>query len=47
MFKHNSPENQLAYLFAELHEQMAEAEKLDAAIRQNLEVLGYGGGGEA
>jgi hypothetical protein len=40
-------------LSAELYEQMpacrsyragrAEAEELDAAIRQNLEVLGYGG----
>ena len=28
--------------YAELYEQMAEAEELDAAIRQNLEVLGYG-----
>lgn len=27
---------------AELYEQMNEAEELDATIRQNLEVLGYG-----
>jgi hypothetical protein len=27
---------------AERYEQMTEAEELDAAIRQNLEVLGYG-----
>jgi len=27
---------------AELYEQMTEAEELDAAIRQNLEMLGYG-----
>ena len=27
---------------AQLYEQMAEAQELDAAIRQNLEVLGYG-----
>ena len=32
----------MAELSAELYEQMAEAEQLDAAIRQNLEVLGYG-----
>jgi len=27
---------------AELYEQMSEGEELDAAIRRNLEVLGYG-----
>ena len=32
----------MAELSAELYEQMAEAEDLDAVIRQNLEVLGYG-----
>jgi len=31
-----------AALPAELYEQMAEGEQLDAAIRRNLEVLGYG-----
>jgi len=35
-------EEKMAELSAELYEQMAEAEELDAAIRQNLEVLGYG-----
>jgi len=35
-------EERMAELSAELYEQMAEAETLDAAIRQNLEVLGYG-----
>ena len=32
----------MAELSAELYEQMAEADELDATIRQNLEVLGYG-----
>lgn len=35
-------EEKMAELSAELYEQMAKAEELDAAIRQNLEVLGYG-----
>ena len=35
-------EEKMAELSAELYEQMAEAEKLDAVIRRNLEVLGYG-----
>jgi len=35
-------EEKMAELAAELYEQMAEGEELDAAIRQNLEVLGYG-----
>jgi len=35
-------EEKMAELSAELYEQMAEAEELDAAIRRNLEVLGYG-----
>jgi len=35
-------EEKMAELSAELYEQMAEAEELDAAIRQNLEGLGYG-----
>jgi type I restriction enzyme M protein len=35
-------EEKMAELSAELYEQMAEAEELDAAIRKNLEVLGYG-----
>ncbi len=35
-------EEKMAELSAELYKQMAEAEELDAAIRQNLEVLGYG-----
>ena len=35
-------EEKMAELSAELYEQMNEAEGLDAAIRQNLEVLGYG-----
>ena len=35
-------EEKMAELSAQLYEQMAEAEKLDAAIRKNLEVLGYG-----
>jgi len=34
--------DKLAELSAELYAQMTEAEELDAAIRQNLEVLGYG-----
>jgi len=29
-------------MIAQLNQQMAEAEELDAAIRQYLEVLGYG-----
>ncbi len=37
-----SYEEKMAELAAELYEQMAEGEELDAAIRQNLEVLGYG-----
>ena len=36
-------EEKMAELSAELYEQMAEAEELDAAIRRNLEMLGYGG----
>ncbi|NLY02832.1 MAG: SAM-dependent DNA methyltransferase [Rhodopirellula sp.] len=35
-------EEKMAELSAELYEQMNEAEELDAVIRQNLEVLGYG-----
>lgn len=35
-------EEKMAELSAELYEQMSEAEELDVAIRQNLEVLGYG-----
>jgi len=35
-------EERMAELATELYEQMAEGEELDAAIRQNLEVLGYG-----
>ena len=35
-------EEKMAEFSAELCEQMAEAEELDATIRQNLEVLGYG-----
>jgi len=35
-------EEKMAALTAELYEQMAEAEELDAVIRQNLEMLGYG-----
>jgi type I restriction enzyme M protein len=35
-------EEKMAELSAELYEQMTEGEELDAAIRQNLEVLGYG-----
>lgn len=35
-------EEKMAELSAELYEQMTEVEELDAAIRQNLEVLGYG-----
>jgi len=35
-------EEKMAELSAELYEQMAEAEQLDAAIRKNLEVLGFG-----
>ena len=35
-------EEKMATLTAELYEQMAEAEELDAVIRQNLEMLGYG-----
>jgi len=36
-------EDRMAELSADLYEQMAEAEELDAVIRRNLEVLGYGG----
>lgn len=32
----------MSELSAELDEQMADAKELDAAIRKNLEVLGYG-----
>lgn len=35
-------EEKMAELSAELYEQMAKGEELDAAIRRNLEVLGYG-----
>ena len=35
-------EEKMAELSAELYAQMIEAEELNAAIRQNLEVLGYG-----
>jgi len=35
-------EEKMAELSAELYELMAEGEELDAAIRKNLEVLGYG-----
>jgi len=35
-------EEKMAALSAELYEQMAEGEQLDAAIRKNLEALGYG-----
>lgn len=35
-------EEKMAELAAQLYEQMAEAAELDAAIRKNLEVLGYG-----
>jgi type I restriction enzyme M protein len=35
-------EEKMAELSAELYEQMTEAQTLDAAIRQNLETLGYG-----
>ncbi len=35
-------EEKMAALSAELYEQMSEAQELDAAIRQNLEALGYG-----
>jgi len=35
-------EEKMAELSAELYEQMAEGEELDAVIRHNLEVLGYG-----
>jgi type I restriction enzyme M protein len=35
-------EEKMAGLSAELYEQMAEAQELDAAIRRNLEALGYG-----
>lgn len=34
-------EEKMAQLAADLYEQMAEAERLDAIIRQNLEALGY------
>jgi len=36
-------EEKMARLTARLHEQFAESKKLEAVIRQNLEVLGYGG----
>jgi type I restriction enzyme M protein len=36
-------EEKMAELSQTLYRQMAEAEKLDAVIRKNLEVLGYGG----
>ena len=36
----------MAELSAELYEQMAEAETLDATINKNLEFLGYGMEGE-
>ena len=32
----------MAELSAELYEQMAEAEELDATIKRNLEMLGFG-----
>jgi type I restriction enzyme M protein len=35
-------EEKMAELSAELYEQMGEAQELDATIRRNLEVLGYG-----
>jgi type I restriction enzyme M protein len=35
-------ETKMAELSSTLYQQMAEAEKLDAVIRKNLEVLGYG-----
>ena len=35
-------EEKMAELSADLYEQMTEGEELDAAIRQNLETLGYG-----
>lgn len=35
-------EQKMAELSAQLYEQMAEGEQLDAAIRKNLETLGYG-----
>jgi len=35
-------EEKMAELSAELYKQMAEGQELDAAIRENLEVLGYG-----
>jgi len=35
-------EEKMAELSSQLYEQMAEGEKLDAAIRKNLEGLGYG-----
>ena len=35
-------EEKMAKLSAELYEQMAEAEELDAAIKSNLEMLGFG-----
>jgi len=36
-------EEKMAELTQTLYRQMAESEKLDAVIRENLEVLGYGG----
>ena len=35
-------EEKMAKLSAELYEQMAEAGKLDATIKKNLEMLGFG-----
>ena len=35
-------ETKMAELSQTLYQQMQEAQKLDAVIRQNLEVLGYG-----
>ena len=35
-------EEKMGELSAELYDQTAEGEQLDAAIRQNLEALGYG-----
>jgi type I restriction enzyme M protein len=36
-------EEKMARLVAQLREQQAEAQRLDAAIAKNLEELGYGG----
>ena len=35
-------EEKMAELSAELYEQMAEAKELDATIKRNLEMLGFG-----